>query len=51
MLQLPRVARERNIPESKLRELVKKSTDHDFIGLWGQSGVNVLKLNLALDNL
>lgn len=51
MIQLPRVARERNLPESKLRELVKKSTDHDFIGLWGQRGVNVSKLNLALDNL
>ena len=51
LLQLQRVAKNRNISESKVKELVKKSTDHDFIGIWGQSGVNVLKLNLALDNL
>jgi len=49
LLQLPRVAKERNLPESKLKELIKKSTDHDFVGLWGQRGVNVLKLNLELD--
>ena len=51
LLKLQRVAKNRNISESKVKELVKKSTDHDFIGIWGQSGVNVLKLNLALDNL
>lgn len=51
LLQVSRVAKERNLPEAKLKELVKKSTDHDFIGLWGQAGVNVLKLNLELDKL
>jgi len=48
-LQVSRVAEKRNLPESKLKGLIKKSTDHDFIGLWGQPGVNVLKLNLELD--
>lgn len=51
LLQISRVAKQRNLPETKLQELVKKSTDNDFIGLWGQSGVNVLKLNLELDKL
>ena len=27
----------------------KEHIDHDFIGIWGQAGVNVLKLNVALD--
>lgn len=51
MLQFPRVAKNRNLPEAKLQELVINSTEHDFIGLWGQSGVNVLKLNLELDKI
>jgi len=50
-LQVSRVAKERNLSETKLKELIKKSTDQDFIGIWGQSGVNVLKLNLALDDM
>ena len=49
LLQVSRIAKIRNLPETKLKELIKKSTDHDYIGLWGQSGVNVLKLNIALD--
>lgn len=51
MVQLPRVAKERNLPEAKIKELIKESTEHDFVGLWGQSAVNVLKLNLELDKL
>lgn len=47
-LQIPRIATIRNIPETKLNELVNKNTDRDFIGIWGQEGVNVLKLNIAL---
>jgi len=53
-LQIPRIAKirslmGRNISEIKLKELVNKNTDPDFIGIWGQDGVNVLKLNIALD--
>ncbi|HSA06836.1 MAG TPA: potassium-transporting ATPase subunit KdpC [Candidatus Gastranaerophilales bacterium] len=51
MLQLPRVARQRNLPESKVKELVNENTDPDFVGIWGKAGVNVLKLNLTLDSL
>jgi potassium-transporting ATPase KdpC subunit len=51
MLQVVRVAHERNLPEDRVKKLVKASTDYDFFGLWGQAGVNVLKLNLALDTL
>lgn len=48
-LQIPRVAKIRNISEEKLNEIVNKNTDSDFIGVWGQPGVNVLKVNIDLD--
>lgn len=48
-LQIPRISKIRNISETKLKELVNKNTDSDLIGLWGKKGINVLKLNIALD--
>ncbi len=48
-LQLKRVAKERKAGEAEVLELVKNNIDGDFLGLWGESGVNVLRLNLALD--
>lgn len=48
-LQIPRIAKLRKLDETKINELVNKNTDSDFIGVWGQQGVNVLKLNIALD--
>lgn len=50
-LQLPRVAKARAIPEEQVHKLIGHNIDHDFIGIWGTAGVNVLKLNLALDEL
>lgn len=50
-IQAKRVSIIRNIPEDKLKNLIEKCTDTDFIGLWGQPGVNVLKLNTALDKI
>jgi K+-transporting ATPase ATPase C chain len=48
-LQLPRVARARGLSEGKVRELVQRHTDARDLGVFGESGVNVLQLNLALD--
>jgi K+-transporting ATPase ATPase C chain len=50
-LQLTRVAKARNLPVEKVRELVAANTDRVDFGLLGEPGVNVLKLNLALDSL
>lgn len=50
-LQLPRIAKERNISQSKLKEIIKKNSDSDFLGIWGQTSVNVVKLNLELDKI
>lgn len=49
-LQVPRVAKARNISADKLRELIKQNTDAADFGILGEPGVNVMKLNLALDN-
>lgn len=48
-LQVKRVAKIRNIPEPKVQKLIEENTDHELLGIWGQEGVNVLKLNIALD--
>ena len=49
--QIPRVARERGIPESTVRDLVHKYTYQRDLGLLGEPRVNVVELNLALDDL
>jgi potassium-transporting ATPase KdpC subunit len=50
-LQAPRVARARNLPTEKVLELIRKNTESAGLGFLGKPGVNVLKLNLALDAL
>lgn len=48
--QVKRVAKARGISENQIKKLVNKNIDPDFLEIWGQPGVNVLKLNLALDS-
>jgi K+-transporting ATPase ATPase C chain len=50
-LQSARVAKARLLSPEKVRELVAANTDKADFGLLGADGVNVLKLNLALDSL
>ena len=50
-LQIPRVAKARALAEDKVRDAIKLNTDRADLGILGEPGVNVLKLNLALDSL
>jgi K+-transporting ATPase ATPase C chain len=50
-MQAERVAQERGFPVARVLELVGANTDARFLGFIGEKGVNVLKLNLALDRL
>jgi K+-transporting ATPase ATPase C chain len=50
-LQIPRVAKERGLTEDAVRSQVAKSTEQPFLGIGGDPGVNVLKLNIALDGI
>lgn len=50
-LQVSRVAKARNLARGKVEELVVKNTDKADFGLLGVDGVNVLKLNIALNSI
>jgi len=48
LYQVPRVARERGIPEIELRALVAEHTEGRTLGILGEPRVNVLALNMAM---
>jgi K+-transporting ATPase ATPase C chain len=49
--QMKRIAKARNIKVTELETLIENNTDKPLIGLFGPDKINVLKLNIALDNL
>jgi len=49
LFQVPRIAKARNMPEDRVRQLVTENTTGRLAGLLGEPRVNVLALNLALD--
>jgi len=51
LVQIPRVARARNLDEETLRKLVLEHLEERQFGFLGEQRINVLKLNLALDSM
>ncbi|MGZ8263368.1 MAG: potassium-transporting ATPase subunit C, partial [Burkholderiales bacterium] len=47
--QAARVAKARNLPESRVRELIAQHTQGRQLGVLGEPRVNVLMLNFALE--
>lgn len=48
-LQAGRISRVRRIPIRQVKSLVRDNTESPLFAVFGEDGVNVLKLNLALD--
>jgi K+-transporting ATPase ATPase C chain len=51
LFQVPRIAKARDLPEYRVRQLVAENTNAPLAGLLGEPRVNVLELNLALDRI
>ncbi len=51
MIQVQRVARERNLPAAEVERLVRQNQSGRDLGFIGAAKVNVVRLNLALDAL
>lgn len=49
--QVKRIARARNLPEERVRQLVEHMITHPLMGWLGEPHLNVLELNMALDAL
>ena len=49
LMQVPRVAKARNMPEEAVRKLVEAEIQWPVLGVFGEPRVNVLLLNMALD--
>lgn len=49
--QVERIAKTRGISEDKVRKIIQQYTTNRFLGFIGEPGVNVLRVNLALDGL
>jgi K+-transporting ATPase ATPase C chain len=49
-IQAHRIAAVRRIPPDRVQKLIDDNTDGRFLGVFGEPGVNVLELNLAIDS-
>jgi K+-transporting ATPase ATPase C chain len=51
LVQVQRVATARGLSPSQIEDLISNHIEGRFLGIFGEPGVNVLKLNLELDQL
>ncbi len=51
LVQIERIARVRHLPVEQVRALVQEQVEAPLLGILGPEKVNVLKLNVALDQL
>lgn len=49
--QVARIAKENQMSEQEVQEIIDKCTQGKFLGVFGQETVNVLKVNLMLDGI
>lgn len=49
--QINRIAQARKLDTNQVELLITQATEGRFLGIFGEPGVNVIKLNLALDQL
>lgn len=49
--QIPRIAQARNVKPEQIQQLINQAAEYPLFGLIGEARVNVLKINLALDQL
>jgi K+-transporting ATPase ATPase C chain len=50
LAQIQRISKVRGLDPNQVELLINRYTDGRFLGIFGEPGVNVLKLNLALDS-
>ncbi|MBE9105422.1 K(+)-transporting ATPase subunit C [Nostoc cf. edaphicum LEGE 07299] len=50
-VQVRRIASARNLNPAQIQTLVSQNIDGRFLGIFGEPGINVLQLNMALDAL
>ncbi len=50
-IQVKRIAAVRNLPEDKLNQFIDEQTEAPLLGLFGPQKINVLKLNIALEQM
>lgn len=49
--QVPRLAKERDMTEEEVQDIIERYTTGRFLGIFGEKVVNVLQVNLALDGI